>query len=111
MITAAPNKVRRLGRADQTARSMTITQASPVYSSGATLAAGAYLKATVMPHWPTAPVTATPASIGKCARAIGTHSDQASAVAPIDSIAVIQNIIDWVLSVRPRIFTITDETA
>src|SRR5512147_3131921 len=111
MITAAPSSVRRLGTADHTARSITITHASPVYSSGATLAAGACWKATVMPHWPTAPVTATPARIGRCSRAIGTHSGQASSVAPIDNIAVIQNIIDCVLSVRPRIFTTTDDTA
>ena len=42
---------------------------------------------------------------------IGCQSGNASAVAPIASMQVIQNIIDCVLSVRPMIFTSTDDSA
>ena len=63
MITAAPTSVCHSGITDQTKKSIRITQAMPEYSSGATLAAGACLNALVMPHCPTAPVTAIPPMI------------------------------------------------
>src|SRR6187200_3230021 len=42
---------------------------------------------------------------------MGCQVGHASAVAPIDIMADIQNIMDCVLSVRPRILTSTDDTA
>jgi hypothetical protein len=86
-----------------------ITQARPEYSSGATLAAGANLNASVMPHWPTAPVSATPPMMGQCSRVMGCHDGNAINVAPMASMQVIQNTMDCVLSVRPMIFTSTED--
>ena len=86
----------------------------PEYSSGATLAAGACLNALVMPHCPMAPVTATPADDqvvlpvnGLPARARATSAPSR----PTASMQVIQNTIDCVVSVRPMIFTRTDDNA
>ena len=60
MITAAPDQRLPLGRHRPDNKSIMITHARPEYSSGATLAAGACLNASVMPHCPMAPVIATP---------------------------------------------------
>src|SRR5687767_7965172 len=111
MITAAPINVRNSGATVHTNQSMPITQASPEYSRGATVAAGACLNANVTPHCPMAPVTATPSRIGQCVGFSATQSGNAMAVAPIASMPVIQNIIDCVLSVRPSRRTSTVDSA
>ena len=53
MMTAAPTSVCQPGTTDQNKQVDQDHPGKPEYSSGATLAAGACLNASVMPHWPT----------------------------------------------------------
>nr|MBO2467885.1 hypothetical protein [Xanthomonadaceae bacterium] len=111
MMMAAPTQVTASGRVRHSSQSQAITQTRPVYSSGAISEASPRLKAAVRAIWPSAPISPTPSTSGRCARANGTQSGIAISPAPMAMIARNQTTMDCGVSVRVSRLTVTAATA
>ena len=100
MTKAAPASIVADGRVFQNTQSMPRPQSSAVYSIGATVEAGAWRNASVMPCWPMVPSTPTAAIHGQCAASIYTQPGKDSAVQTTATTARNENTIVEERSVR-----------